>query len=161
MGEATAWVLGPGISSSDLVLTRLTSPVMFKDNPSSIGVVTLGASLRSFFQLAEIIGLSFGGEWSGVSLGVGDTCQSLSAIGVVGAGVWDSVVWGELVRVGVFSWGGVDDRLSEPSEDRLMTDVVDSVDVLVATGWGTWVDDCCWKVVSVGIVELFAINILW
>ena len=120
-------MLVPGSSSSDLVLTRLTSPVMFKDNPSSIGVVTLGASsLRSFFQLAEIIGFSLGGEWSGVSLGVGDTCQSLSAIGIGGAGFCDSVVWGELVSVGVFNWGGVDERLSEPSDDRLMADVVDS-----------------------------------
>ena len=42
VGEATAVALGPGSSSSDLSLTRLTSPVMFRDSPSSMGVVTLG-----------------------------------------------------------------------------------------------------------------------
>lgn len=50
-----------------------------------------------------------------MSLGVGDTCQSLSDAKLLGAGVWDSVVWGELVSVGVFTWGGVDERLNEPT----------------------------------------------
>ena len=44
VGEATDEVLEPGSSSSDLALTRLTSLVIFNDNPSSMGVVTLGAS---------------------------------------------------------------------------------------------------------------------
>ena len=63
VGEATAEVLGPGSSSSDLALTRLTSPVIFNERPSSMGVVTLFASsVRSCFQFAEIIGLSLGGS---------------------------------------------------------------------------------------------------
>lgn len=162
VGEAGAWVLGPGTSLSDLVFTRLTNPVILRDRPSSIGVGSLGASAsRGLSQLVGVVGLFTGGECSGVPLVDGDTCQTLSMTGVVGVGVWGSEVWGEPVWVGVLMWGGVDVRLIELSEDALIADDVDSVDVLVATVCGTWVVDSCSEIVSVVVVGKFGVNVLW
>ena len=107
VGEATAEVLGPGSSSSELVLTRPTSPVISCESPSSMGVVTLSvAPVRSCSQFVGSVGFSLVGEWSGVSLGVGETCQSLSIDCWLGAGASCSVGFGVVSAGGVISSGG-------------------------------------------------------
>ena len=136
VGEGTAEVLGPGISSSALVLTRPTSPVMSSVSPSSMGVGTLSvAPVRSCSQFVGSVGFSLVGEWSGVSLGLGETCQSLCMGCWFGAGGSCSVGTGVVLAGGVISSGGVDVMLIEPVDERLPTD---SVDVLLSTGIGTY-----------------------
>ena len=137
VGEANAEALGPGSSSSDLALTRLTSTVIFNERPSSMGVTTfVASSVRSCFQFAEIVGLSLGGVVVRV------TCQSLCGdwwLGTVRCG------FGEFSTCGVFTGGRGVEMLNEPTDDRLFTD---SVDVLLSTGFCFGIEYTLWSLIS-------------